>query len=105
MINKTRQNLIVSVDDRQSGDYDVMSIKTTSNDNVIIEFSVPTNKMSVNVEDLQDALDQIKQFMASRPKQPESLKPLGTKHIEALGELEEAAQEEFVELNDEFGSN
>jgi hypothetical protein len=100
--DKTRQNLLVSIDDRLTGDHEAMSLKTTSSKNVIIEFNGATNKMSVHMDDLQDALDQVKAFVEARPPQPEALQPLGVSSIEAVKDVETRAEEQTKTIEKKF---
>ena len=82
----TRQDLIVTIDDRVTGDQSVLSIKTTSGTNVILEFAGQVNKMAVNPQDLQDALTRVQAFIDARLNQPMSLKALGVNTISSLGD-------------------
>jgi hypothetical protein len=99
-----RDNLIVSIDDRDTGDHEVMTLKTTSRHNIIIEFNGATNKMSVDPDDLQEALDKVKEFVKARPPQPEALQPLGVRHLEAQQEQETNADSQIKALEKDFSN-
>lgn len=92
--DKTRQNLVVSIDDRLTGDHEVMSLSTTSTNNVKITFNANINFMSVHVDDLQDALNRIKDFINARTKQPFSLTPLGTQHLDGVSSAQKRSEEQ-----------
>lgn len=100
--DKTRQNLLVSIDDPLTGDHEVLTIKTTSTPNIIIEFNGQTSKMSVNPKDLQDAMDRIKAFMDARGVQPATLQALGARHLEAIQETEQQVQEVTKAIEKKF---
>lgn len=94
-INKRiRQNLVISIDDPRTGDHEVLSIMTGPTENVVVKFNVPTDKMSVNPQDLQDALNLVNDFNAARGEQPNAQQPLGIKHLEATAALEQKAVQE-----------
>lgn len=92
--DKTRQNLLVSVDDRITGDQEVLTLKTTSSQNIIVEFNGQTNKMSVHPEDLQDGLNRVKDFLAARKEQPATVMPMGVNQIDGYASTENKSNEE-----------
>jgi hypothetical protein len=100
--DKTRQNLLVSVDDRLTGDHEALTLKTTSSASIIIEFNGQTNKMSVHPDDLQDALDRVKAFLEARTMQPQTLQTLGLKHIEAIKDQEIKTNETIKTMEKEL---
>lgn len=96
-MKKTRKNLLVGIDNR-NGEPEVVILQTTSTDDVIIKFTVQTDKMAIHIDDLQEALDQIKEFNASRPPQPKIERPISTGHIEEMGQKIEIVQKVEQEL-------
>ena len=97
-MNNLRRNLMVGIDDRLTKDPDVIILKSTSTANVLIEFGANTNKMSVHIDDLQSALDEIKNFMIERPIQPTIETPMGIVQVDALQHQMEAIQKTELEL-------
>lgn len=94
---KTRKNLIVGIDNR-NGEPEVVILQTTSNDDVIIKFTVQTDKMAIHIDDLQEALDQIKEFNATRPAQPKIERALSTGQVEQMGQQLETVEKVEIEL-------
>lgn len=74
-MSNLRKNLTMGIDSRLTGDQEVMTLKTTSSDSIVIQFNSNTNVMDVHPDDLQNALNEIKDFVASRTKQPPTLVP------------------------------
>ena len=98
---KTRQNLIISIDDREHGDQEVLNIRTTSRESIVIQLNGQINCMAVHPEDLQEALDQIKVFLSERKEQPKSLQPVPSSIIGADIQNPEAALiEKFAVIPD-----
>lgn len=103
--DKTRQNLLVSIDNKDTGDQEVLTLKTTSSEKIIIlELNLGEHRprVGVNPHDLQDALDRIKQFIDARPGQPASQQALGAKHLEAAKETEERTVEQIKTIEKKF---
>ena len=82
MSKTTRSNLMMSIDNRATGDHEVMILKTTSNNDVIIlEINGQTNKIGVHPDDLLEALGKLQEFIKSRPPQPKITQVVGTKQM------------------------
>ena len=82
MSKTTRSNLMMSIDNRATGDHEVMILKTTSNNDVIIlEINGQTNKIGVHPDDLLEALGKLQEFIKSRPPQPKIIQAIGTNQL------------------------
>lgn len=100
--DKTRQNLLVSLDDRQTGDHEVLSIKTTSTENIALLISGGTNLVSIHPEDLQDALNRIKAFLDARTDQPKSQQALGINQIDGLATGVQRAEQQLKQQEEKI---
>ena len=92
--DKTRQNLLVSVDDRQTQDHEVLSIKTTSTNNISLLINSGANLVNVHIDDLQDAIDRVRAFIEARNPQPQSQQPLGTQYLNSLAGVTQRAMDQ-----------
>lgn len=97
--DKTRQNLMVTLDNNETGDHDVLTIKTSSTRNIVLEMNLGQHsaKVSVNPDDLQDALNRIKDFLDARSPQPSTQYALGAKHLEATKDQVLKAEEQVAQ--------
>ena len=88
-----RQDLVVSLDDRATGEQEVLVMRTTSLENIIVMSK--GEKISVNPDDMVEALGMIKTFQEARPAQPGSLRPSGIKQMNELEKQETKAVEQI----------
>jgi hypothetical protein len=74
-----RNNIVVSIDERGvAGHPDALKISSTSVDTFTIVLYNDTGlKTSVHIDDLQNAIDEVKAFLKARPKQKKLSKPSG----------------------------
>jgi len=102
----TRENLMVSIDNRVTQEHEVLTLKTTSNNDVIIlEINGNINKMAVHPDDLMEALVKAKEFIATRPEQPKPLKSVGLVDLAEIEQQETKKQDEFQFLETEISQN
>lgn len=87
-----RQDLVVSLDDRLTGEQEVLVMRTSSLENINV--MAKGEKISVNPDDMMEALSMIKTFQEARPAQPNSLKPSGIKQMHELATQETKAVEQ-----------
>lgn len=67
-MNKTRQNISISVDERGlAGEKEVITLSSTGTD--IVKMTTASQTVGVHPDDLQEALDQVRQFIKDRPQQ------------------------------------
>ena len=98
-MSKTRNNLVVSLDERgKDGEIEVLKISTTSS--VMVSIAAIADKVSVHIDDLQQAIDDIKTFQANRKAQPATPKALTAGDLNLLADSEKRAEEEVKQVMD-----
>ena len=102
-MSKTRNNLVVSLDERgKDGEVEVLKLSTTSN--IMVTVAAIADKVSVHIDDLQQAIDDIKAFQAARGPQPATPHALTPSDLNLLEESEKRAQEEINVVTKDFSN-
>lgn len=101
MSKNIRKNLMVGVD--HAGEQDVIVLKTTSTNDIIVEITGGINKMSVDIENLQAGIDELRNFIKERPEQPKSAKSLTAVDLEKIQEGRKSEDQVVAGLKQEFG--